>query len=210
MHLPVRLKAVSFALLLIWPTACCFLLSAAASEPQYLKIVPGREWIHDVIISSPDGRIEKALGRSSVGEAVIRDGKTYYRNIIALEGGPNPFTMVKLVRKDESGFFTISESENASTEQMEVKLPLKVGLIWERPFGHLLLKEKVIGLETISIGEKSYKDCFHFRSESEDGSYIEEYWEAPHIGCVKSETTIKEGSRFTWLLREVKDPPHRP
>ena len=87
---------------------------------------------------------------------------------------------------------------------MEVKFPLKVGTSWQRPFGGLMLKESIVGLETVTISDRKFEQCFRFRSESPDGSYAEEYWEAPNIGCIKSEITFSNGVRIVWTLREFK------
>jgi hypothetical protein len=62
----------------------------------------------------------------------------------------------------------------------------------------------VVGLETVTVGKKTYKECFHIRVESADKSYREDYWEAPGVGNVKSEIVSTTMGKITLTLREFK------
>lgn len=198
----MRFKALQVLVLSV--IACFGLTSFGAEADDYLQIHEGREWTSDVTIRLPDGRIESGIGHSLVEGKVQHAGRTYHRVRISLEGGPLPFKIAKLVRKDAAGVYTIPEGDPEATEQMEVKLPLKVGATWQRPFGGVMLKESVVGMESVTIGDKIYKECYRVRSETPDGMYVENYWEAPGIGSVKSETVYSNGLRILWTLREFK------
>ena len=57
---------------------------------------------------------------------------------------------------------------------------------------------------TVTIGEKTYENCIHIRNTTDKRGFQEDFWEAPHIGCVKSDSTYAEGIKISLTLREFK------
>lgn len=192
--------ASPFVAAIILCVAC--LSSVKASE--YLPVGLGVEWVMDVAFKAPDGRITKGTARRTMEEQVQKDGKTYFRSRSTMEGGgyaKQEYT--KLIRKDESGFYSIYESAESQVEELEVKLPLEAGQSWKTTQGPMRLTHTVVGKETITVAGKVYKDAFHLQMKTEDGRYVEDFWEVPGLGNVKSEIKLGGGT-ITLTLREFK------
>lgn len=85
-------------------------------------------------------------------------------------------------------------------EELEMPLPLKVGMTWQTQFP-TPTKHTVVAKETVTLEGKTYKDCFKVHMEAKDGSSTEDYWEAPDIGTIKSEFT-QNGIKFKLTLQE--------
>ena len=197
-------QLISFSVLLLGVS-----LGSSAEVPaddNYLPLSKGAEWTMDAELVSPEGGITKATAKRLVGDEVERNGKIYHRTHTWIEGAPFKFEYSKLTRKDATGFYSIDEREENGTEQMEVKLPLKVGEQWERQAGGILMKESIVGIETVTVGSKTYENCYHIRSAAADGSYVEDYWEAPNVGSVKSQSSYKVGSKNLLTIRKFKKP----
>ena len=177
--------------------------SMAADQKDYLPLKVGNEWTTNAEFTTPKMERSTGTGQRKVEGKVERGGKTYFRIHTKLEGGPTPIDFVKLVRKDETGFYSTADAENAR-EQKEIVLPLKAGQTWQTIWGAKIFTNTVIGLETVIIGEKTYDDCYHIRTEASDKSYSEDYWEAPKVGNVKSEVINGDGSKMTLILKEFK------
>ncbi len=105
------------------------------------------------------------------------------------------------MRRDSTAW---THADKAAKEQAEVVSPLKVGQSWERIAGPTTVKNVVVALETVTINEKTYDNCFHIRSTSADSSVTEDFWEAPKIGSVKSEILYGSGGKISLTLREFK------
>ena len=180
-------------------------LAVDVDQSAYLSMKPGNEWTMDMVLVSPSGETTKALGRRRFEDTVEKDGKTYVRSRTWTEGGPTPVEYTKLVRKDGDGMYSILEGGKDEKEQLEVALPLKVGSAWTRQVQGMKFIDTVLRIESVTVGEKTYAKCFHVRTESVDGKYREDYWEAPSIGNVKSEIIYGNGGRITLTLREFKE-----
>lgn len=175
----------------------------ATSEQDYLPLREGDEWTMDVTIVAPNGQKFTATGRRRVGEQIERDGKTYHQVRTWIEDGPFPFDQVKLMRKAATGVYSLDPQWKGQKEQLEIVLPLKVGQTWKRVNGPQNLNERVVALESVTVGEKIFENCYRVRSESSDGQFTEDYWEAPILGSIKSDIT-SFGSRIRLTLREFK------
>ena len=179
--------------------------SAATREPEYFPLASGIEYIMDVEAVDPDGKKFKGTAYRQIKESVKRGSKVYFKSRTWAEGLPFRTDYTKLVRKDETGFYSINDSIPNAAEEREVVLPLKVGSAWEfrAPAGRM--KCSIAAKESITVAGKQYENCFRFKQESEDGSYAEEWWEAPGVGSVRSITRISGGT-ITLTLREFKQP----
>jgi hypothetical protein len=192
-----------FLLLFITPLFVPFSASLCAENNDYLPIGEGADWTMDLKMFQPDGKKLEGTGRRKIEGTVERDGKTYFKSKTWSEG-VQPFSYEKLIRKDESGFYSIDEREPVPAEQTEVVLPLKVGASWETKMEGRTVQNKVVGIETVNIGDKTYEECFHIRMQTDDESYVEDYWEAPKVGSVKSIIRYPNGFKITLTLREFK------
>lgn len=170
---------------------------------EYLPMKEGNEWTMDAVITMPNGEATTATARRKTGTTEERNGKIYHRVLTSMEG-PRPFSYTKLNRKDETGFYTLDPRDPNAKEQAEIVLPLKVGASWKRTSGPMNLTDTVIGLEDITVNGKTYEKCFHIRTSADDGSYTEDYWEAPNVGSVKSETVYGNGAKISLTIREFK------
>jgi hypothetical protein len=191
-----------------FPLHCLLLafavLSPAAEEAEYLPLASGHEWIMDVTVTGPDGAVSKGAARRKIGSSEKRGGKEYLRITTIIEKPLKPSNTAKLTRKDETGVYIIEASDPESKEQTEIVLPLKVGQTWKKSFEKKIFTDTVIGLESVKVQGKTYANCFHIRTTSSDGSFTEDYWEAPGIGSVKSEMVYGNGGRIVLTLREFK------
>ena len=193
----------SFILLLL----AAFSLASAVfglEQDDYLPLREGCEWTMDAEIILPSGEKSTATAHRTVGAQVEHDGKTYHRTRTWMEDGRTPTVSSKLTRKDATGFYSIVEGNADAKEQLEVMLPFKVGQTWQKTWGSVTVSNEVIGVESVTIGGTTYKDCIHIRSTAADGSYTEDYWEAPKVGSVKSEIVYQNGGRITLTVKEFK------
>lgn len=176
----------------------------AAEQVDYSPHADGHEWVMDGLITYPSGEKESVTGRRKLGGPVVRNGKTYLKSSAAIEGGPNQPPYVNFTRKDDSGLYSVEEEPIDAKEGAEVLFPLKPGLTWRRSFGSQMTTHTVLGLETVTIADKKYEDCFHIRTITDKGDVTEDYWIAPNIGSVKSMITYSNGVKLTLTLREFK------
>jgi hypothetical protein len=181
---------------------CCGMVGtvAMAGDEEYLRLNEGDEWTMDAVVEGPDGKTKTATLRRRVGEQVERGGKVY-RTVRSWSD--NGFDERKLMRKDEKGVYSITLNSGDEGEQVEIILPLKVGQEWTRTWRGGEVKERIEKIETVKIGEKTYERCYHIHSEALDGSFWEDYWEAPGVGWVKS-MAAAGGGKMTLTLREFK------
>lgn len=199
----------SFYSLRCWHLAGLFSCSFVALSLQvwggeYLPVALKAEWMMDVTFQAPDGTISKGTAQRKVEEIVEKDGKTYYRCRSMIEGGGYPRQeYTKLIRKDATGFHSIDERSAKPTEEIEVVLPLEVGKSWKTKSAPMPSTHTVVAKETVKIGERNYENVFKIRIVSDDGKYVEDYWEAPDVGCIKAEIMV-QGGKISLTLREFK------
>lgn len=182
-------------------------LQAEVDPSDYLPLKSGNDWTMDMTITSPSGEVVKATARRRLEDTVEKDGKSYIRLRTWTENTPAPLEFTRLIRKDGDGVYSIMEGgkdDKEQTEQKEIALPLKAASAWQRTLRGMKFFDVIIALESITVGDKTYANCFHIRTESGDGKYREDYWEAPKIGTVKSEAVWGDGTRVTATLREFK------
>ncbi len=193
-----------FLFLVIAMFACVRSLPAAEESPYvYLKL--GAEWTMDAKLESPKGGALPAIGRRVIEEGVEKDGKKYLRERTWLEvNGKRVGEYTKLVRKDDTGFYTIFEGQEDTVEKREIALPLKVGESWEFTMRDKVVKFTVIGFEAVTLGSKIYENCVHLRSTAAEGKYVEDFWESPSEGSVKSEVSYGDGTKITLTIKEFK------
>ena len=185
-------------------------LSAFSSSlrGEYIPIAVGDEWTMSALIVSPSGKASEGVVRRRIDSVAEKDGKTYVRARTWTVGRPKSTESTKLLRKDLNAVYSVDEGVAGSPEQIEVVLPLKAGVTWQQTVGPKTLTHTVIGLENIDVSGKTYENCFHIRTTSTDGSYTEDFWEAPRVGNVKSIIAYGNGARFTLTLEEFKCIPH--
>jgi hypothetical protein len=174
------------------------------AEGEYIPIAVGDEWAMAAAIFSPTGKATECVVRRRIESAIEKDGRTYVRSRTWTVGMPKRTETTKLLRKDTNGVYSIDESIADSSEQIEVALPLKAGVTWQQIVGPKTLTHTVIGLETIEVFGKIYANCYHIHTSSADGSFTEDFWEAPRVGNVKSMILYGNGMKFTLTLEEFK------
>jgi hypothetical protein len=135
---------------------------------------------------------------------VEKDGKNYFRLRTWSEGLPRNWDYAKLVRKDEKAVYSLDEGVVGAAEQIEFALPLKIGSSWQWTVGSTVMTDIVEGLETVEISGKIYKNCFHIKRTSADDSIVEDYWQAPGVGDLKSMNVFGDGGKITLTLKEFK------
>ncbi len=196
-------KAVPFTAVLLVVTFLSSLFAAVpdAGDDRYLPLAEGAEWTMDLHITTLDGREIRGTMQRVISVSVERNGKQYLHSTTTLRpSGFPPQSYAKLVRKDATGFHSIKLSVPDAKEQTEIPFPLKVGMTWEIQSSSPL-KQTVVAKESVTIGDKTYADCFRIHAETKDGKFVEDFWEAPGIGLVKSEFT-QNGAKFKMTLRD--------
>jgi hypothetical protein len=179
-------------------------VSFAADHSDYLPMAVGMEWTMDLKVTKPDGTAASGTSRRVIGPVKEIDGKTYHQQRTWSEGGASAKEMVKWLRKDDKGVFSLDPLKPKQPEQQETGLPLEVGKKWTTLVGGEGFAHTVVANEEISIQGTVYKDCFHIQAVSKRGILTEDYWEAPKLGCVKSSMTLADGTKIEVALREFK------
>lgn len=193
------------SLLIALAASCSFATSLFAADPsEYAQLVEGQEWTMDGEIVFPDGKKSEVTGRRKVEGPVEHNGKSYLRTRTWIEGGPKLPPVIMLSRKDATGYYSVKADVKDAREETQFLLPLKVGQTWRQISGEYTLTHTVVALESLTIGDKKYEDCFHIRSVSDNGDFTENYWEAPKLGSIKSEMTYGNGVKIILTLREFK------
>jgi hypothetical protein len=171
---------------------------------EYIPIAIGDEWTMAATMVSPTGQVTKGHVRRRIERATEKDGKAYVRSRTWTVGMQRMTESTKLLRKDEKAVYSIDESNGGSAEQIEVVLPLKPGITWQQTVGSKTMTNSVVGLETIEVSGKTYENCFHIHISSADGSYTEDFWEAPRVGDIKSIIAYGNGATLTLTIEEFK------
>jgi len=94
--------------------------------------------------------------------------------------------------------------EKNDPEQLELILPLKVGATWQRTMASQRMTVTVIRLESVSVAGKTYENCFHVQQLMPQEKYVEDFWEAPNVGRVKTIVVVADGARITKTVTEFK------
>lgn len=203
MSSPRKASQLCIAILAMTLFTRLFAVAPDASDERYLKLAAGAEWTLNLLIIAPDGSERRGTGHRIIHGLVERDRKIYHRSVTSIRPDGLPAqSFEKLVRRDAAGFHSICVFIPEAKEEVEIPLPLKIGLTWETKFP-VPTKHTVLAKETLKIGDKEYTDCFKIRSESKDGQIAELFWEAPEVGAVKSEFT-QGPLKFRLTLREYK------
>jgi len=194
--------------------ALCFSLFAAISvvaraiaadqSAHFFPVSEGSEWIMDARLVSPNGDVTPTTAHLLIEGPVEKDGRKYHRLRTWMDFGASKNTFTKLIRADETGVYAIEEGEKDAPEQKEAAFPLKIGLSWQRTSHGGTLKDSVIGIERVTIGDTAYDNCLHLRTTTPDRKFTEDYWKAPDVGSVKSVMAFANGAKIILTLREFK------
>jgi hypothetical protein len=189
---------------LLWSVIALAMGASALAEDEYVPLVLGTEWVMAGKVEAPTGRVSETVFHRRLEGTVDRGGVSYFRLRTWTEGLPKNYDSTKLVRKDDKAFYSIEDMEKDIPEQMELTLPLKIGATWQRKATAGMMTVTVVGLESISVSGKTYENCFHLRSVMADAKFTEDFWEAPGVGRVKSETVVADGAKVSMTLTEFK------
>lgn len=175
----------------------------AAEDGSYFQLRTGDEWTYDYTITSKTGEVTNPhLTRQKVEEKVLQDGKTYFRVRFSSEGFLKVADYVALYRRDDQGLYSRKEADNDGPERLVIVFPLKIGNSWAQTSTAAPKTTRIIGIEDVSIRDHVYQECYHFRVETREGKIVEEFWEAPNMGTIKSIDTLPGGDVITMTLRE--------
>jgi len=149
------------------------------TDSDYFPLAVGQETISALVMKRDDGKvIFEGVMHNKIEGPIKMNGKTYVRIRAWWERMPNNPDSIKLVRKDEKGFYCLK----GPVEMIETVFPLKVGEKWNKPMPTGTVTVSVIGVETVEVSDQSYKNCYHLRGTNSDNSYTDDSWEAPNIG----------------------------
>jgi hypothetical protein len=200
----MRHFALLTAAIALTATSCHRAAPMPANQADYFPLAVGHEWYMDAVKESPAGQKWRGTAQRTIEKTVERDGHTYFLSRTWIEFPPTAKSeYTKLVRKDDAGFHSMKEEDPPGSEQIEIPFPLTTGHHWERTDGPDKSQDEVLGAETLEIGGVVFPDCCHIRSRSANGM-VQEYWEAPKVGNVKSIIALPSGSRVTITLHEFK------
>jgi hypothetical protein len=172
-------------------------LRAWGGEPdqiRYLLVHPGDDWVYDGTLRKGGFSMKTTLHRR-IGEKVSVNGKEYFRAYDTVPAG----SASELLRRDETGLYSLEDG--GTEEQPYGLLPWKPGQTWTTRRKRGTSTFTVIGVETVAVGEKSYTDCIRIR-EVREAEYVQDFWEAPDVGCVKMEMKNADGSVFVFTLQK--------
>ncbi len=198
----MRSFALLAAALALTAAGCHRAAPMPVNQADYFPLAVGHEWYMDGVKESPSGQTWRGTAHREIEKTVEREGQTFFLSRTSLEFPPAAKSeYTKLVRKDAAGFHSLREEDPAASEQIEIPFPLTAGRQWERWDGPEKTQDEILGSETVEIGGVVFRDCCHIRSRSAHGM-VEEYWEAPKVGNVKSIITFPSGTRVTLTLHE--------
>ena len=188
---------------------CIRSFAAEPDQADYFPMNPGDEHTMTVVMTTAKGQTEKMIAHRRIeAEAakasVEKNGKSYVRLRTWMDGGPLSLKHARLIRKDDHGVYSIAGERESAAEQLEVPLPLKVGNSWKYEDNGMIHTASVVAIETVTVGDRMFENCFHIRSETIGGTFREDFWEAPKVGTVKSEIAYSNGVRITLTFREFK------
>lgn len=177
-------------------------LAFASDKPQYGTLVVGDEMVMDVTLTF-SGKSLNGSARRKIEASEQHNEKAYFRVVSILEIGPTPQTVIKLMRRDDTGVYSIDPTKTNAAEELELSLPLEIEKHWTKTFQGRATTHTVLAIETLNTNGKAYSDCAHVRSVGTDGS-TEDYWEAPGVGAIRSVIVYPNGMRMELNLREFK------
>jgi hypothetical protein len=195
---PKTIRGALLALALAWG------VFSPLAKAEYIPIAVGDEWTMAATFVAPSGKTTEGLIYRRIETADAKDGKAYVRSRTWTAGLAKRPDSTKLLRKDANAVYSIDESTSDSPEQIEAVLPLKIGSTWQQTAGSQTLTNTIVGREAVEISGKTYEDCYHIRISTVDGSYTEDFWEAPRVGNVKSIITYGSGAKLILTLKEFK------
>jgi hypothetical protein len=176
---------------------------SALADDDYYPLHVGDEWTMTITIVTPAGKTTEGIVHRKTESTIERDEKTYYRSRFWSEGLPTKIEVFTLFRKDEKRAYSMDEKNLDAIEQVEALLPLKVGATWHHTFKSDARTDTVIGMETLEIAGKTYENCWHIRSVNSNESHIENYWQAPIEGIIKSEV-VSNGIKISIVIKDFK------
>jgi hypothetical protein len=197
--IPLSMRALY--LFFIAAVLSCGQARAATDPTIWFPLSEGCSWVMEAKMVAPNGAIVPGVAHRVVEGQVERDGKKYFRVRTWMESSAAAKNVVtKLTRMDATGVYTIEEGEKGATEQREIAFPLMANQSWKRQGG--ALKDVILGLETVEIGDNVYENCLHIRTTTPDAKFSENYWVAPNVGNVKSVMSFSNGAKIILTLRE--------
>jgi hypothetical protein len=178
-------------------------VALAVDPAEWFPLAEGCTWTMEARLVSPNGNVTPTTAHRVIEGVVERDGHKYNRVRTWMDLAPKN-QVTKLIRLDETGVYTVDENEKGATEQREAVFPLKIGETWKRMSKTSALKDALIGVEPVTVGDSTYDNCLHFRSTSPETKFSEDRWEAPGVGSIKSVMNFPNGAKILLTLREFK------
>lgn len=186
-----------FAVFALFSSVCL-----AIDKIEYGTLKEGDETVMDVTVSTSDGHEVTGIARRKIGAQEHFNGKLYFRVLSILELGSTSKTVPKLLRRDDTGLYSVDPADKGGVECAELGFPVNVGKSWSKTEHGTTITQTVIAIEDVTVNTKTYANCAHIQSVASDGSMAEDYWEAPGIGSIKSKIAYKEGFGMLFTLRE--------
>ncbi len=205
MHLTRKLFPWRFIIVLFTCLLSCLADAATpdASADGYMPLANGMHLTMNLKLVGTDGKETRGTAEQRVDGTITRDGQVYHRLVTTLSpDGLPPYTSTRLMRKTPTALYSIPLENPDAKEEVEIQLPLKLGSTWDTKHPQLRT-HTVTAKETVIIGDKTFKDCFKISTRSKDGTYQEDFWEAPGIGSIKAEI-VSPGMKITLTLRDFK------
>lgn len=153
---------------------------------DYFPLSKGGKGEYKIIYSTTFKTIEGTIVIKGDGMENI-NGKDYYKTLVIYSGIPGAETQTYYERKTDEGLYAINGKYKSSPEYLTVKLPLKIGDNWKSITPEGEFEYAVLGIETLELIDKKYKDCIKISMESSRafGGYSGYSYYARDIGLVK-------------------------
>ena len=196
-----RARGMSFLLCLALLTATGF---SASVDEDYFPLAVGQERTMAATSVSATGEIFEGLLHRVIEGTVEKSGKTYFRFRTWTDGLPRQIDYLECVRKDEKGYYSIDEKDEAAVEHVDYVLPLKLGASWKRVANSRTTTVTVLAFESIEINGEAYKNCCHLRTTNTATQFTEEIWLAPNLGSIKSLMAFGGAARLSLTLKDFK------
>lgn len=151
---------------------------------EYFPLSIGNKWEYSVEYTTELLNVKKGEMIAKIdGKEKIND-KDYFKLLYVYSGIPGVETETYYIRKSDEGYFAINGKYKGSSEYLDMKLPIEVGSNWKSIMPELEIDYNIVGIETLELIDRKYKNCIKITFERNDGGEGIIYL-AKGIGMVK-------------------------
>ena len=135
--------------------------------------------------------VQHASMISRVDEETALQGKRYFKSVSTFAGIPGLDQQISYSRVAPEGIYVIDGDDPTKPEYLDTRFPVTVGGSWESIGPTSRTSYSVVGIETVDIPLRTFKNCLRLAFKRQDKSGLTEgtQYLAPDIGLVKMVAT---------------------